>query len=181
MRLLSVFSIILSMVVFYPDALFAASDGALGATSSGTSEVSVTIPPRVRVSEIDDLSLGTWNNGGSLSGNDDICIYTNQVGGTYRVTFAGDGSGGAFEVRNGSGSAMAYRVLWNDEQTTAGSVEANSGVSLNGQTGACSSSVSCDDCGNTNANLQVVFEQSTLTGAQSGDYIGEISILVEPE
>ena len=157
--------------------VWGASDGALGATSTGSANITLTIPTQVRISGLADLALGTWSGSGSKTANDDVCVYTNNPGAGYRVTATGNGTGGAFTVASGA-ETVAYEVRWNDQTGTAGNVQLTSGVQLASQTGANTSSQTCG--GLNSANFQVTFTSSALAAAKSGAYTGLLSIVVEP-
>ena len=62
--------------------VFAATDGTLGTTSTGTSDITVTIPELILISGMADITFGTYAGTGDLDVNEDICIYTNKDAGT---------------------------------------------------------------------------------------------------
>ena len=110
--------------------------------------------------------------------NDDICVYSNSAGGSYKVTATGDGANG-FEVANSSGELMAYRVRWNDIAGNSGSVRLQSGQTLSNQTNANTESHDCD--GQENARIRVIFRQQELAAASGGFYAGVLNIKIDPE
>ena len=157
-------------------AAFAASDGSLGSTSTGELDISITLPEVVRISDMDDLSFGTYDRSGNETANDNVCIYTNDAQADYRITLTGDGAGNAFTVTDGT-NTVAYAVKWNDAQGTGGP-SVSTGVALANQTNANTQDTGCN--GGTNANIEVTFHESALLAAPSGNYSGTLTVMVEP-
>lgn len=160
-----------------PTVAFAASDGTLGATSTGTSTITVTVPNLIRITGMADFSFGTYSGSGDMDQNDNVCVYTNKASGTYRVTASGSGAGGAFSVASGA-DTLAYGVFFNDVSGTTGEQALTSGSALTGQSGANTTSQTCG--GSDNANIHVRFLETNLTAAPAGSYTGTLTIVVEP-
>jgi hypothetical protein len=158
---------------------YSATDGTLGATSSGSVGISITIPTLVRITNVQNLDLGTFTGSGDLSANDSVCIYTNLSAGTYKITASGDGTAGAFEVRNGSAVSLPYLVFWNDQPSPSGGIALVSGTASPTQGGADISSQTCSGLGN-NANFMVRMLESVLQGAIPDVYTGTLSLVIEP-
>src|SRR5690554_3097796 len=110
---------------------FAASDGTLGTTSTGTSDITIEVPELVMLTGVADLTLNPYA-GGDVDLSDDVCVYTNDPDGQYLVTLTGDGGAGSDEFSITDGSAeMVYTAYWNDESgTDVNETEATSGSEL---------------------------------------------------
>ena len=81
----------------------AASDGIAGGTSSGTSDVTLTINDRVQITSVADIALGAYGGSGALTGlSDDYVIRTG--GDDFKLNLVADT--GAFQV----GSANDYQA-----------------------------------------------------------------------
>jgi len=156
---------------------YGASDGSLGATSTGTSVISVTVPNLIKISGMADIAFGTYSGTGDLNGNEDVCVYTNKASGTYRVTGSGTGGGGAFTLQSG-GNNLAYNVYFNDVAGTTGEAALTAGSALNSQSGASTSSQTCG--GSNNANFHVEILSTNLLAVPSGAYSGTLTLVVEP-
>jgi hypothetical protein len=141
--------------------------------------ISIFIAPRILISSIQDLTPPDFTGSGDRVDNDDICVYTNSQSGAYRITATGDGSGGAFAVRDPQTGNLPYSLYWNDTSGTTGGVALQPGVALVNQTGADTSSQTCSGSGNS--NIRVVFQAATLLANQPGTYSGNVALLVEPE
>lgn len=170
-------SISLSLGLLLSGYAFAATDGTLGATSTGTSDISLTVPELILISGMADVSFGTWSGSGDLDGNEDVCIYTNKAAGTYVVTATGDGAANAFTVTDGS-NTIAYAVAYNDVSGTTGEAALTTNVQSAQQSGADTSSQSCG--GSDNANFHVTVTEANLLAAPAGAYSGTLTLVVEP-
>ena len=166
-----------------PNILFAASDGSLGASSTGSATISITLPTKVVVSDVDDLAFGTWDaSSATMTQADEVCIFTSNPSGQYRVTLSGDGTGSSFETTDGNSNTLPYKAYWTDTTVTTDLVELSAGVTATGRSNACTASTTCKGgCGNTNALFQVEFTEANLSAVRSGVYAGTLSITVEPE
>ncbi len=154
---------------------YSATDGTLGATSTGSLDVRVEIADRVQISGLDDIDLGTYSGSGDLDGSDAFCVYRNGTGG-YEVTISSpQADDGAFRLRSGD-EFIAYSVTFNDEAEITGGSAVNSGDKLAG-TGSATSVT----CGNgSNASLGVSIAAVALQAAPTGVYTDTITLLVEP-
>lgn len=168
---------VIGFVVFSAGHLYAATDGLLGTSSTGTATVSVTVPALIKISGMDNMAFGTWPGSGDLNDNQNVCVYTNKAAGTYRITGTGDGSGNAFTMASG-GNTLAYSVYYNDATGTTGEQLLTAGTPLTGQSGAHTTSQTCS--GGTNGNYHVEVLETDLLAVPSGDYSGLLTLVVEP-
>jgi hypothetical protein len=158
---------------------WAATDGSLGKVSEGSSNVTISLAPLVKISHLKDLTLPTFKGSGNSIASEDLCVYTNVQVGAYRVTAIGSGSGGAFAVTSGKSSQMDYSARWNTRTGTSGNVELTPNVTLAGRSGASTTSESCG--GGNNANLEVSIPYATLARSWAGTYTGTLRLVVEPD
>jgi len=158
----------------------AATDGTLGATSTATSTVSLTIPQRYQITGISDFAFGNYSGSGDLTSNDDVCVYTNDSTRQYkvRITDSSSLSPSGFSVQNAAGTAhIAYTVKWNNQSGTNGNQNVSYNSHVNGEN-ANNSSASCN--GARNANLQVNVAQAALQAASGGAYSTTLTVVIEP-
>lgn len=161
-----------------PSNAHAATDGTLGTTSTGTANISVTIPKLIRARGFADFALGTYTGIGDLNGNDDLNISTNYgtAARTYRVTGTGSGAASAFTVTDGT-NTIAYNAFYNDVTGTAGRVAMTSGTAVTAQTGA----VKPLSTTTLNANLSIQVLEANLQAADAATYNGVITLVFTPE
>jgi len=151
-----------------------ASDGSLGATSVGTSVVTVTIPSMVRITGVANLTIASYS-GPSAFASDSVCVYSNT--GNYTVTMtSGEGSYVLRGVTDNT-KTIGYSVEW------AASSGASSGTSLtyntaSGTLAGSSASVTCG--GGDNATLIVRVTDANVGTAPAQDYTDTLTITVAP-
>lgn len=163
---------------FLPLSAMAATDGTIGTTSTGTANISLTIPKLIRARSFADFSLGTYTGTGDLDGNDDLNISTNYGTGTrtYQVTPAGSGAAGAFTITDGS-ETIAYNAYFNDATGTAGRVALSNGTALTAQGNAAKPLSTAT----LNANLSVNVPEANIQAVGNGTYTGTITLVFAPE
>ena len=89
----------------------AATQGVTGPTSSGDLVVSLVIDNKLKVSNLDDTSLGTWA-GADLTANETICVFYNQTA-VYQITFDSADVPGTFELSDGVNN-IPYSMTYDD-------------------------------------------------------------------
>ncbi|TQV89035.1 hypothetical protein [Aliikangiella coralliicola] len=153
----------------------AATQGTLGATSTGDLIISLDIDNLVRVSNLNDINLGNFNGGaGDLSGSDTFCVYRNGAG-NYNINMSGSGAANAYTLASGA-NTLPYAVEFVNGATTTAMA---TGTALTGQTGANTTSDTCG--GADNVSLNVTVANGDLAAAPAGTYTGTLTIVVAPE
>jgi len=158
---------------------FSATEGSLGATSTGSSDLTITIGYLVRITGLNAIDFGTYDFSSVISEDDDVCVYTNDSSGEYTVTATGDGDGNRFQISDGT-DLVDYDVYWNDESGTTGNVKLTSQMTSGTQTGASTTSEICFGVGGPTANVQIRIGQASITPVPAGDYAGVLTLLIEP-
>lgn len=152
----------------------AASDGTVGATSSGSANITLEIPRLVRISNMKDLPLPAYTGSGGLTSSSTFTI-ANNYNGAYRINAKGDGPNNIFALKNGS-SQIPYQLLFSD--TENGAMKAlESGTTLAGNTGA----IHRLNTSEQNAKYQVKILENDLHDAVEGRYQGILIINISPE
>jgi hypothetical protein len=135
---------------------------------------------KVRITNIADVNFGLISNPQVDSRqSQNVCVFSNSIGGAYSVSAAGSGSGSSFALSNGANS-LAYEVEWSGQsgQTTGTSLTPN--VPLNGQTSSATQQ-SCNSGPATSASLTIILRASQLSQARQGSYSGSLTLLVAAE
>ena len=189
-KLLQTSTVVASMLS--AGAVMSATDGSLGATSTGDLDIQVDIEPRMQIARLSDILLSFDGTGtGDVTGFSTACIYRNELG-TYEVTASGSGTGSAFTVTNAAPvpTNIPYTVEWDDTAGGAGSVGVTSGTALTGQSGVNTGGNECTvggvagaaaGSGVANSRVTVTFARANLLAAPSGTYNGVLTLLVSPE
>ena len=164
---------------------FAATQGTLGATSTGTVNISITKSVQAQISDLSDMTLSNWSVGDSaVTLFSNACIYSST--GSYKVTATGSGSANAFTVASGA-NTVPYTVTWN--AGGAGNL-ANTGTSLSTNvqsasfSNASTASANCSGGGSSNDTARVVVNitQANMNAAASSStaYTGTLTMLISP-
>lgn len=146
-------------------------------TFQATLTVTIDIPDSVRVSQLNDIDLGTFS-GLDLNGSDSFCVFR-ASGLPYAVTLTGSGTAGAFSMTNGV-TEIPLTVTWNDG---AGAVPASPGVLLTTRVNSFSGNSHCNNGAANNATIAVAATAATVAASSptSGSYVGTITMIVELE
>ncbi len=155
----------------------AATQGTTGATSSGTVDIQLLINGAVKISNLDNLDLGTFSGAGPLTDSDTACVYSNGATG-YNVTASSTAPGlaaGAFELGDGLGNSIPYTVDFDDG---GGSVTLGYGAA----TAMANASTIDDDCLSSadNATIQVDVAVVDASAVPQGTYTSILTLLVAP-
>lgn len=157
--------------------VLAATDGTVGATSTGSVSISATIPNLARITALNDIALGTWSGTGALAGSDNaICVWSSTGG--YSLTATGSGAGGAFTLASG-GNTVAYAVEWAQTGGASSGTAVTTGSALTGQT-TNATSTSCASGPASTAGVFVSVPEANLSAAPAGTYTGTLTLLVTP-
>lgn len=157
--------------------VMAASDGTLGvdtgagATSTGSSVITLTVPDLIKISNLDNIGMSF--DGTDYVGSDDVCVYRN-VTGEYSVTAtSANGGAGTFLLDDGGTSTVEYSVDWAGTALTESSA---SGVLAD----ADQTSVSCG--GTPNIAVTVTATETDVAAATAtGAHTDTLSLMVTAE
>ncbi len=158
----------------------AATDGTLGATSTGSLNINVTKDARVKISGLSDLQKVSWvDTDGDVVLREDFCVYSTRAGGGYKVNPSGSGIANAFTIANGA-NLLPYSLKWNDGGASLG--EPVVGLIANTLSpsfaNASTGSISCG--GGTTARLEVKILSTNMAAAVDGAYAGTLTLIVSP-
>lgn len=158
----------------------AATQGSLGATSTGTVAISASVPARARLSGLADVAFTSVDPSSAASNAQSVCAWSNTATKSYTVTATGSGASNAFTLANGA-LTVPYSVQW------AGSASQTSGSALTAGT-ASSSFVSaatnqqCASGPTASASLIIGISANDLQSMQaSTSYTGTLTLLMTPQ
>lgn len=144
----------------------AARQGNLGATSTGSLDISLVINPLIQVSQLQDIQLQTLQ-GQSIEGSTPVCISGNYEG-EFQLEAHGSGTGNEFELSAGQES-IDYQVTLQSDASEVG---------LDPM--APSSALPLGTCEGTNRTLMVGIDGADTEAVQPGVYNGTLTLLVSP-
>ncbi|GAB1266341.1 hypothetical protein NBRC116493_33220 [Aurantivibrio infirmus] len=170
--------LILPLAIASASSSWAATDGTLGATSAGTTVVSVDVPDTVQVSVEQNVNM-TYNQGVDSTGSTGICIYHRAVA-TAALTLSSSNQnsvGGTnptlFNMLFG-GNLLPYTVALSGA-SVVGSVTSGAKMS---SIAADSAQVTCN--GAFPISIDVNVSTGDLESTPAGTYTDTVTVLVEP-
>ena len=158
----------------------AANQGVTGPTSSGDLVVSLIVDNKLKVSNLDDTSLGTFN-GANLTATEDICVFYNQTA-PYQITFDSNDNPGTFELSDGVNN-IAYSMTYDDGVNGAAAVVAGTPITARNSQGNDTATGADDDCvtlGLDNGQIAFTALATDITGNPNGTYSETLDITVAP-
>ena len=151
------------------------SQGAVGATSTGTLDITLTVLDEVRISNLTDIPLGSFL-GDDLVGSSPACVYRSGTG-LYGITAEGDGTGDAFILSETGGAEIPYVVTYDDG---TGAESLTTGTPLTGRSNGDKGSDTCTTTGN-NGTIEVTVASGDMAGKTAAAYTGTLTLTVAPE
>lgn len=158
----------------------AATQGTLGATSTGSVTITASVPSRARITGLADVSFVNQDPGSAATNAQDVCVWSNTATKAYTITATGSGTANAFTLSDGS-NTVPYSVEW------ASSIGQTTGTALS--TGTASASLTstathqtCTSGPADSASLIVGISTANLgTMAAGSNYTGTLTLLVTPQ
>ena len=97
--------LLLGAALCYGGAAEAATQGSLGATSSGSIAISLSVAGRVQISGLSDVAFVAVSPDAAALSAQNVCVWSNTSTKGYTVTATGDGTANAFTLA-GPGTPM---------------------------------------------------------------------------
>ena len=164
-------AVLASALVASGSLMAAPTQGTLGATSSGTSDVTIIKENAVQITGVADLDLGTHATlAADVSVNDDVCVFNSTA--TYSITVSS--ANGGFNLSDGTNN-IPYSVDW----SSGGAAVALTDGALLGSLTGDRTSLNCG--GSTNANFSATVAAADFNAAGPGTYTDTLTLLVKPE
>ena len=158
----------------------ASTQGSLGSTSTGSVSISASVPSRVRISGLTDVSFTNVDPSADVSNAQNVCVWSNTSTKGYRLTATGSGAANAFTLANAS-LTVPYTVEWSGSSGATGGTALTAGSALTGLTSTATNS-GCASGPAASASLIVKIGAASLqTMDASTSYTGTLTLLVAPE
>lgn len=156
---------------------FAATQGGVGDTSTGTATISSSVNGKVRITNLNDIDLGTWDGVNAQTGSDDVCVWSTTR--SYEIVATGTGNNGAFAIQGSDDNELAYSVTWSNDGIAQGAA-LTAGQTLSNQDTNARSAV-CAANGDKLAELTVTIASAELqANAIADNYSGVLTLTVSP-
>lgn len=158
----------------------AATQGVIGATSTGSVQITVSVPSRVQITGLTDISLANADPSSAATSPQNTCVWSNTATKGYTITATGSGTAGAFTLASGGLAPVTYAVAWNQQ---SGQPSGTSLTPATASTGFVSTAVlpGCATAPTTTSTLIVSITSAQLqTMASLTNYTGTLTLLVNP-
>ena len=80
----------------------ASTQGSFGATSTGSLTINASVPGRVRISGLGDVTFASVDPTIDATDAQDVCVWSNTSTRGYSITATGSGAAGAFTLASGA-------------------------------------------------------------------------------
>lgn len=158
----------------------AATQGTLGATSTGSVTISASVPTRARITGLNDVAFTNQDPGTAASSPQNVCIWSNTATKAYTITATGSGSGSAFTLAAGA-NTVPYSVEWapTSGQTSGSALTAGT---ASGSLTSAATHQTCTSGPSASASLIVRMSTADLSTMNAGsNYTGTLTLLVTPQ
>lgn len=158
----------------------AATQGSLGTTSTGSISIGASVPNRVQLSGLADVSFANQDPATPAANAQNVCVWSNTSTKGYNVTASGSGAGSAFTLANGALN-VPYSVEWAGSSGQSSGTALTSGSALTGLT-STATNATCSAGASSSASLIVRISSANLQGMQAATtYTGTLTLVVAPE
>lgn len=159
--------------------VWAATDGTVGATSEGSVDVLLVIPPLLQILVEGNVDLGIFDPAAAVdeTGSIGACVRTNGTANyTITATSANDNAG-TFRMGDGATNFISYNFSWGGVALTSGALNNNGAVGF-ARDNVGPGFTTCTAAGN--GKISVVVPEANMLGAEAGNYLDTVTLLVAP-
>lgn len=173
--------IIITILLLANKFVWSATQGSLGATSTGTVTITLTVPNRAQITGLTDVTFSNQNPAAAASNAQNICVFSNTATKGYSVTASGDGAANAFTLASGVLTPIPYTVQFAGTSGQTSGTALTSGAAATGFT-STAVNATCSTAPSTTASLIVGISSASLQLAQAGaSYTGTLTLLITPQ
>ena len=158
----------------------AATQGTLGATSTGSVVITASVPNRARITGLSDVAFLNQDPDTAASNAQNVCVWSNTATKGYTVTATGSGAANAFTLANGA-LTVPYAVQWNAASGQTSGTALSTGTASAGLVSTATHQ-RCDTGVATTSSLVVGIGTADLGSMQAAaTYTGTLTLLVTPQ
>jgi len=178
-QIASIAGLAASMLLAEP--ALASTQGTFGSTSTGSVTINASVPGRVRISGLSDVTFSSVDPSVAASDAQNVCVWSNTSTRGYTITASGSGTASAFTLASGALTPVPYTVEWASSSGQTSGTSLTTGSTLTGQTSTAITS-DCSAGPAASASLVVSIGSSTLQSMTAGvTYNGTLTLVVAPE
>ncbi len=159
----------------------ASTQGSVGATSTGSVAITVSVPNRVQITGLTDIDFSNHDPLTQATASQSNCVWSNTATKGYTITATGSGTAGAFTLASAALTPVNYTVLWNQ---TAAQTTGTALTAATASTGFVSTATrpGCTQAPSTSSSLTVQIAPGEMQNMASlTNYTGTLTLLVNPQ
>lgn len=158
-----------------------ATQGSLGATSTGSVTITATVPNRAQLTALSDISFTNADPSTNATSSQNLCAWSNTATKAYSITATGSGTGGAFTLASGALTPIPYSVQWNQSSGQSSGTSLVAATAL-GSLVSTATKPTCSSGPSTTSSLIVTISASDLQDMVAAtSYTGTLTLLMTPQ
>lgn len=158
-----------------------ATQGSLGATSTGSVTITATVPNRAQLTALSDISFTNADPSTNATSSQNLCAWSNTATKGYSITATGSGTGGAFTLASGALTPIPYSVQWNQSSGQSSGTSLVAATAL-GSLVSTATKPTCNSGPSTTSSLIVTIGASDLQDMVAAtSYTGTLTLLMTPQ
>ena len=158
----------------------AATQGTLGATSTGSVTITASVPNRARITGLSDVAFTSQDPNTAALNAQNVCVWSNTATKGYTVTATGNGTANAFTLVN-STLTVPYSVQWNAASGQTSGTALTTGTASAGLVSTATQQT-CASAPTTTSSLIVGISTTALGTMQAATtYTGVLTLVVTPQ
>ena len=167
--------------LLFVEPVAASTQGSFGPTSTGSVAINASVPGRVRISGLSDVTFTSVDPLVAATNAQNVCVWSNTSTRGYSVTATGSGTASAFTLASGALTPVPYTVGWAQTSGQTAGTALSASTALTGQTSTAIKS-DCSTGPASSASLIVSIGSANLQSMTSGvTYNGTLTLVVAPE
>jgi len=159
----------------------AATQGTLGATSTGSIVITASVPNRVQITALSDVTFTSHDPVSAATNAQNNCVWSNTATKGYTITASGSGTANAFTLASASLTPVPYSVQWAGTSGQTSGTALATGVALTGLT-STATRPTCNAGPATTSSLIVTIAATDLQNmVAETTYTGTLTLVVAPQ
>ena len=159
----------------------AATQGTLGATSTGSITITATVPNRAQITALTDVTFSNADPNSAATNAQNVCVWSNTATKGYSITATGSGTANAFTLASGILAVVPYSVQWSQTSGQSSGTALTAGTALTGQI-STATKPTCNSGPATSASLVVTIAATDLQSmVAAASYTGTLTLLITPQ
>lgn len=156
----------------------AATQGTVGATSTGSISINASVPGRAVINSLTDVTFASVDPTIDAVSAQAPCVWSNTSTRGYKILASGSGASGAFTLTDGT-VTVPYTVGWADSANATSLASLTAGTA-SATLAATAANPACS--GGADSTLQVAIASSSLQSMVANTaYLGTLTLVVTPQ